>query len=135
MGANLFLVMLASERDIREYVAEENFALWPAVMQGYDQPENLGVASQKIKEMIADARMYVQLQQGVAFCSALFPYLCEIKYSRTQEEWDMLMELYKRPIIDVLDDFDHVRVKIVNHDDVLAPTLLQLAQEFDLELA
>ena len=134
MAANLFLVMLASERDIREYVAAENFALWPAVMQGYDQPENLGVASKKIRTMIADARMYVHLQQGVAFCSPLFPYLCEIKYSRTQEEWEMLMELYKRAIMDVLDDFDHVRVKIVNQDDVLAPTLLQLAQEFDLEL-
>jgi len=132
--SNLFLVMLASERDIRSYVAEEGYALWPAVMDGYDQPENLGQASYRVKEYIREVKDACHVLRGAAVCSALFPYLCEIKYSRTQEEWDMLMELYKRPIIDVLDDFDHVRVKIVNHDDVLAPTLLQLAQEFDLEL-
>ena len=34
----------------------------------------------------------------------------------------------------MLDDYDDATVKIVEHDDVMSATLVQLAQEFDLEL-
>ena len=132
--SNLFLVMLASARDIRAYVAEEGYALWPAVMDGYDQPENLGQASYRCKEYIREAKDACHVLRGAAVCSALFPYLCEVKFNRSQEDWDMLMELHKKTILDMLDDYDDAKVKIVEHDDVMAATLVQLAQEFDLEL-
>lgn len=131
---NLFLIMLANEREIRDYVFDNNYALYPANMQGYKIPKSLGVASKQVLKYVKETNDCVDVIKGVAVCSPLFPYLCDIKYVMPTDDWQMLMELHKRLIKTLLGRFDDVIVRIVEVDDPLAPVLAQIAQEFELEI-